>query len=264
MQKYIIKKFLRNNVSTLMQCLHSFYFFYRAVSFYILFIYIYIWKRKNINKKSIIEESTYEFSLGQMYIVKKFTDTKTTKGRKHRAICLFAIDALARCRCPDIDCHRVYAQDPRLPPLPLRKRSFSSHPHTCGRHHVCMTRMLIFTIHSLSLSPPLSDSHTCDPPCMHWCTSCNGEYYYCDSRNNAAPGPAGAGEMQHPLSRTASRYLARARLRDARSYLANQFRPARSENRSLTLPLACCLSPLWRSKLSLPRREKGIIGRRDR
>lgn len=177
-------------------------------------------------------------------------------------------NALARCRCPDIDCHRVYARDIprscRLPPPHLRTNAASPRTYTCGRHHVCITRTLIFTIRFLSLRPlplflrpSLSDSHTCDP--LRVCRgarAATASIIIAIAETMQRQARRGRERRSIPLSRAASRYLARARLRDARSYLANQFRPARSEKRSLTRPLAhpLPLPLLRRSKLSLPRR----------
>jgi len=101
-----------------------------------------------------------------------------------------------------------------------RERSYLrcalSHTHTYI--HTSSVSLPPFPFLALSFSLPRM--HTRVTLYVHWCSqSCNSEYYYCDSRNNAPARTSGGGggggrgrevrEVQNPLSRSASRYLAR-------------------------------------------------------
>lgn len=117
-----------------------------------------------------------------------------------------------------------------LPPLLIHTRTnATARTHTYVPSSTCALLANAHIYDALSLSRPLSSRLSHTPPLplslsfsrmhtrvtlrVHWCSqSCNGEYYYCDSRNNAPNPSAGereGWEMQHPLSRAASRYLAR-------------------------------------------------------
>lgn len=98
---------------------------------------------------------------------------------------------------------------------------------------------------SITPSLFLSGAYTCVTLRAHWCSqSCNGEYYYCDSRNNAPSPSAGRKGVGWRGRRCSIRYLAphldispgppsRCTLL-SREPISDGIR-ARSENRFLTL-----------------------------